>query len=138
MKKNSRSREEEINEAIDPGVPDSYRIRALKDLRDKYHEHYVKIIQYGKRDQDKVIDALMRYYIPNVLHDFPCLLNKIDVQTEYIKSLEEDYLEMKKQRDKAYKKLGWKIYQFFDGAAHEDDEPLVFKRDEDVDTPRHE
>lgn len=116
----NKQKEDEIQESINVGEPDAYRLKALHELKEKFHEYYVRIFTYGKKDQDKIIDHLIKYYIPNVMHDFPGLLSKIEIQKGYIKSLEEEVIELKKQRDKAYKKLGWKVYQFFDSAAHEE------------------
>lgn len=90
------------------------RLRALKELKEKHHENYQNIFQMGKKGQDDVIDALISEYIPNVLHDLPSLIDIIEKQNEYIQEVKEEIVDVTKQRDRAYKKLGWTINKFVD------------------------
>lgn len=90
------------------------RLRALEDLVEKHHESYKNIFQLGKKGQDEVIEALISEYIPNVLHDIPALIEQIKKQTEYIQEVKEELVDVTKQRDRAYKKLGWTINKFVD------------------------
>jgi len=90
------------------------RLRALNELKDKYHPMYTSLNQYKAQQREKVLEQIVSMYIPNVMRDFPFLLERIDTQKKYIKHIEKErdlYLE---QKNKAYKKLGLKISQFHD------------------------
>lgn len=90
------------------------RLRALNELKNKYHPMYDSLHQYTARQKEKVLEQIVTIYIPNVMRDFPLLLDKIETQRKYIKHVEKERDEYLEQKNKAYKKLGLKISQFHD------------------------
>ena len=92
------------------------RLRSLKELVDKYDPIYQNLSKLTPAERNRAMDELVTYYIPNILRDFPSVLNKIDNLKSCIKSNYDDYLFVEKQRTKAYNQLGWKIDKqgFFD------------------------
>lgn len=110
------------------------RLRSLWQLKEKYHPVLLDIQagKYDSRAADKNMDLIIKYYIPNILADFPGMLNKIDSLQREVERLESINVQLVKQRDKAYKwnqsgkKLNsndWKINQYFDSAEHLEDDP---------------
>jgi len=90
------------------------RLRALNELKNKYHPMYLALNEYKGMMRQKVLDQLVSIYIPNVVRDFPMLLEKIEIQKKYIKHVEKERDSYLEQRNKAYKRLGFKISQFHD------------------------
>lgn len=90
------------------------RLRALKELKETYHPMYESLNEYKGKKKERVLELIVSRYIPNVVRDFPFLLDKIETQKKYIKHIEKERDEYLSQRNKAYKKLGLKISQFHD------------------------
>lgn len=96
------------------------RLRSLIELKDKHHNKYVEIFcsekpsLMTKQEKDKAINEMINEYIPNVVHDFPYLLSAIEENNKHIEYLKNEIIELIKQRNRAFKKLGWKISDIYD------------------------
>lgn len=128
--KEQKSEEEKLAELEHQMLNNSvstYRLKALVDLLETYHRDYIKCFQFGKRLKKQVIDDILSVYIPNIIRDFPSLVNKIHSLEDHVSFLEKELKEVTKQRNKAYTFCGWKQYQFFDSAEHIDPNDEYFK-----------
>ena len=121
--KEQKSEEEKLAELENQMLKSSVstlRFNVLLEMLEKYHKDYIRIFQFGKRGKKSVVNDIIDIYIPNIVRDFPALINKIVMLEKYVLDIEKENRELKKQRDKAYKACGWKIYQFYDSAEHID------------------
>lgn len=107
------------------------RLGVLSELRDKCHSFYMQPSTLPVIGRKSWLKYLSEIYVPNVMRDFPYLLDKVFTLFSVIESLEKELVETKKQRNNAYKKLGWKISKHSDQAEITIEDLSEFFDDED-------
>lgn len=92
------------------------RLETITYLCNKYNEIYLNMNtnKYSGKLKERMLDEIVKIYIPNVLRDLPAILNKIESQKSYIQHVEEQKNEYEKRYRKAYKKLKWKVSEYYD------------------------
>ena len=94
------------------------RLRQLHELRDMFHQQYLDIGKYNRRERDAVMENIIAVYIPNVLLDFPALLGRIASLERYVERVETDRKQLKDQAVKAYRYAGYTWNDFCDTMCH--------------------
>lgn len=96
----------------DRQVLDFTRLRALRALEVKYHDVYLNLSRYRAQRQHELVDGCFGLYIPNVMSSVPILLDTIEGLKEQNQRLIQENIQLKEQKNEAYKRLNLKISNY--------------------------
>lgn len=119
---------DENDEIVEIGIDVSetistIRLKQVVELFNDNHKLYSELGTYNKRSQDLIMERIITRYIPNLMQAMPGLLGKLAIQAKYIQALKIEARDLKAQKDKAYKYLGWTLNDYFDVADAFPDDP---------------